>query len=296
MNRFLTILWFIQFAIAFGDNIYVLRPKPNVINIRTGHFVPENWTWGNVDGTNYLTKVTDQNRPISCGSCWAHAVVNMISDRLKILRINKATVDPDELDDIHLSPQFLLNCGDPDLLGCDGGHVSNAILLIWNMGFIPFEECLPYHGCSQNHNHIECKDSDWTCKPVNICRKCKNLGAISVCEAMEPFPNATIKDFGMVSGVDDMKLEIYMRGPITCDINAYMLDNYVHGAIDNSTLPEDTNHAVTIVGWNNGNWIARNTWGENWGENGYFRVKMGENQMLIESNCYWVVLDSWSEL
>lgn len=40
----------------------------------------------------------------------------------------------------------------------------------------------------------------------------------------------------------------------------------------------------------------RNSWGEYWGENGWFRLKRGENQLLLESNCAWAVPGSWTEL
>ena len=40
----------------------------------------------------------------------------------------------------------------------------------------------------------------------------------------------------------------------------------------------------------------RNSWGEYWGEGGWFRLKRGENQLLLESNCAWAVPGSWTEL
>lgn len=43
-------------------------------------------------------------------------------------------------------------------------------------------------------------------------------------------------------------------------------------------------------------WIVRNSWGEYWGENGWFRLKRGENQLLLESYCAWAVPGSWTEL
>eukprot|EP00701_Giardia_intestinalis_P001120 XP_001704944.1 Hypothetical protein GL50803_6369 [Giardia lamblia ATCC 50803] len=31
-------------------------------------------------------------------------------------------------------------------------------------------------------------------------------------------------------------------------------------------------------------WIARNSWGEEWGENGYFKIIRGSNECGIESH------------
>lgn len=40
----------------------------------------------------------------------------------------------------------------------------------------------------------------------------------------------------------------------------------------------------------------RNSWGEYWGEGGWFRIKRGENQLLLESHCVWGVPGTWTEI
>lgn len=58
------------------------------------------------------------------------------------------------------------------------------------------------------------------------------------------------------------------------------LENYKGGVYthDSGTLLGGT--LVTLMGWGVTStgvkyWIAQNSWGEGWGENGYFRIKEG---------------------
>ena len=52
---------------------------------------------------------------------------------------------------------------------------------------------------------------------------------------------------------------------------------------------EITNHAVLVVGYGIDKesdmkyWIVKNSWGTSWGEDGYFRIRRGTNELSIES-------------
>jgi len=46
-------------------------------------------------------------------------------------------------------------------------------------------------------------------------------------------------------------------------------------------------HAVKVIGYGEENgvkyWMVANSWNENWGENGFFRILRGNNECGIES-------------
>lgn len=58
-------------------------------------------------------------------------------------------------------------------------------------------------------------------------------------------------------------------------------------------------HDISIVGWGvdagKKYWTVRNSWGTHFGEDGFFRVVRGVNNIAIETDCAWTVpKDTWS--
>ena len=97
-----------------------------------------------------------------------------------------------------------------------------------------------------------------------------------------------------------MMQEIYQRGPIACGIAVpKALMNYTGGIFKDETGEVDIDHEVSVVGWGveNGEkyWIVRNSWGSYWGEDGFFRLVRGINNIAIETDCSWATpVDTWT--
>lgn len=124
-----------------------------------------------------------------------------------------------------------------------------------------------------------------------------------------------------------MKAEIWKRGPIVCQVacpdpfggntdpwhtRGYMDDytpffndegpNYKPFVLHDKNFTckgGDWNtcvdHDVVVTGWGEDQgkpyWLVRNSWGTWWGENGWFRIIMGINNLGIESRCDFGVPD-----
>jgi len=86
--------------------------------------------------------------------------------------------------------------------------------------------------------------------------------------------------------------EIYARGPVAAGIDATVLETYTGGIIT-TTTPANIDHIIEIVGFGTDEatgvdyWIGRNSWGQYWGETGWFRLIRGQNALGIESMVAW---------
>ena len=260
------------------------------------HSLPNEFDWRNISGESYVTKSLNQHLPQYCGSCWAHGSSSALADRIKIKRKEQQITGPE----INLSIQFILNCGSKIAGSCYGGTATGAYEFIHKFGYIPFDTCQPYIACSSDSKEGFCGSVDTTCSKENICRTCDTFTENGgTCAPLQYFPNATISEYGVVRGADNMKQEIYNRGPIACGINANAVLEYNGSFLDLPHKLKIIDHIISIVGWveNKGDqyWVIRNSWGEYWGDMGYMYLKLGENQLGIESECAWAVPGSWTE-
>jgi len=237
--------------------------------------LPAAWDWRS---TGMLTTDLNQHIPTYCGSCWAHASMSTIADRIKILTGGKQR-------DVIPSIQVLLNCGTAG--SCGGGDVNAAFRWV-HQNTIPDVTCQQYTA------------TDGNCSAITTCMNCEPQTG---CYAVENYPKISISEYGRVIGDDNIMQEIYNRGPVACYINANCIENitstsgvnmYDKDYNGNDCKPYLFNHAIQLNGWGTDEngvdyWIGRNSWGTYYGEYGFFRVVRGGAYNPI--GCYFAVPD-----
>ena len=203
--------------------------------------IPESFDWVNEKGV-----LLEPKNQYSCGSCWAFSVVGHLEAQYFLKYGEHKT----------FSEQQLVDCDTNDA-GCNGGEFLTAYKWIKDNGGLQLDEDYPYEAKSQTcHQDIS-----------------KNVVEITDYQLLESTDEEIIKQY------------LYEKGPLAIGVNANPLNWYARGVIDwgsENCNPEDINHAVVLVGYGHDDeegldfWRIRNSWGANWGENGYFRLSRGK--------------------
>ncbi|CAM9626680.1 unnamed protein product [Chrysoparadoxa australica] len=253
--------------------------------------VPLNFSWSNVDGTNFLTGNWNQHIPTYCGSCYAHGTLAALNDRIKIARGASAP-------DVMLSRQSFLNCSKWSGFGsgCGGGVPPDVFRFMHEVG-LPDDTC----------NNYVAKTTD-VCDTSAMCMNCMVVEQegelVKECWPIENYTKYYVSEYGTVRGEKAIQAEVFQNGPISCGfISDENFDFGYGGGIwresSSSTDPEEVNHIVEIVGWGEHNgvkfWQARNSWGSYWGEEGFFKIERGVNLSLIENECFFAAVDVTEE-
>nr|AAW27469.1 unknown [Schistosoma japonicum] len=95
--------------------------------------------------------------------------------------------------------------------------------------------------------------------------------------------------YNVISNAKAIQKEIMMNGPVEAAFDVYEdFLNYKSGIYRHVTGSIVGGHAIRIIGWGvekrTPYWLIANSWNEDWGEKGLFRIVRGRDECSIESN------------
>ncbi|XP_008545388.1 procathepsin L [Microplitis demolitor] len=190
----------------------------------------------------------------SCGSCYAYSIAESIEGQI-FKKIGTM---------ISLSAQQLIDCSTvTGNLGCAGGSLRNALKYLEKSGGLMEQRAYPYIA------------------QEGQCKFQKNLSVVN------------ITSWAILPARDERALQAAVAtiGPIAVSINAspQTFQLYHEGVYDDPLCSSDmVNHAMLIVGYTPNEWILKNWWGEQWGENGYMRLVKNKNRCGIANYAAYV--------
>jgi len=198
---------------------------------------------------NAVTPVKDQKE---CGSCWAFSTVANIEGRWAI-----KTGDL-----ISLSEQELVDCDAVDH-GCHGGNPWHAYDEVQRLGGLVKEDNYTYQGVRGE------------------CKLDKSQAVVQV----------TGKEH-VSKDEEQMAAYVAENGPVVACLNSAAMMSYKGGVSSPwwwSCERDYIDHGVLIVGYgvdktkNKPYWLIKNSWGADWGEDGYYRLYRGGNTCGIKT-------------
>ncbi|KAF8410528.1 hypothetical protein HHK36_003059 [Tetracentron sinense] len=207
-----------------------------------------------------VTAVKNQG---SCGSCWSFSTTGAL-EGANFLATGKL---------VSLSEQQLVDCDhecDPEDArscdsGCNGGLMNSAFEYTLKAGGLQREEDYPYTGTDRG-----------TCKfdKTKIAASVANFSVVSLDE-------------------DQIAANVVKNGPLAVAINAVFMQTYMGGVSCPYICSKRLDHGVLLVGYGEGYapirmkekpyWIIKNSWGESWGENGFYKICRGRNICGVDS-------------
>jgi cathepsin X len=256
-----------------------VKTSPHAWDLVTDDELPAVVDWRDMNGKNYVSWNKNQHIPRYCGSCWAQGTTSALADRFNIM-YNLMTPTP-----VALDAQVIVNCQAGG--SCDGGN-PGGVYHYARVNGIPHSSCEQYTA----YNLV-----DRMCEDIDICRDCtwpppaEGDDGLDGCWAVE-HKKYYVSEHYSVSGVKQMKAELYKNGPMGCGIHATtnFEENYKGGIYSEHVRFPLINHEISVVGYGvdeNGTeyWIGRNSWGTYWGEYGFFKMQMYKDNLGIETNC-----------
>jgi len=234
----------------------VRNPKANRDVLKpTVSTLPSTFDWRD---KKVVSPVKDQGQ---CGSCWAFSAVENVESVWMMAHNLTADQMP------ALAPQQLVDCDDFSL-GCSGGNPPFAYEYLEGSG-LEKESDYPYHAtggsCAFQKNEVYATIQTW--------------------KWATSFEDETTLQQNLVS-----------VAPLSICLDAENWQDYSSGVMGEWECCDlcIMDHCVQLVGYNaqagTPYWIVRNSWGSDWGVNGYIWIQMGHNTCGLTQEATTVVV------
>jgi cathepsin F len=233
-----------------------------------------------------VTPVKDQG---NVGTCWAFSAIGNIEGQWYLAK--------KEL--VSLSEEFLVDCdgsfdAEQNHADCSifGGWPYLAYGFIIDAGGVPTEADDPY--CAGSGQCYPCMQGPvkYCGPPPYYCDEDRN----ATCSSTPKY--AKINDWNAISQDESIvQTALSEIGPLSALLDATNLQFYESGVwsghLENHPLASCStdylDHAVLLVGYGvdattgTDYWTVKNSWGEKWGEDGYFRIVRGTGECGINT-------------
>ncbi len=291
---------------GLGHNYNSLKVKPSLNLSSSSLSLPSSYDLRNIDGNSYVSKVKNQG---DYGTCWSFGTIAAIESNL--IKSNLASPDID-LSEWHLAYFNYYqndNLGDPlsnrydnprgnyyrgtygdgnrvkDYLNNGGNELDASYTLANGKGLANESDF--------NYNEV-LQDSTKTIAPEY---------------AYSSSSGYNLDDSYFVSSSDTQKIKQYLMTYGAASISFYCgsesdVQKYYNDKTAAHYCYDDIpcSHTVTLVGWDdsysadnftnkpstNGAWIAKNSWGEDWGNNGYFYLSYEDKSFINSGTVYFI--------
>ncbi|EDW77631.1 uncharacterized protein Dwil_GK24603 [Drosophila willistoni] len=219
----------------------------------------------------------------SCGSCWAIATTSVMSDRL--------CIGSNGVMNFRLSGLDMLSCCAICGFACQGGYPGAAWAYWARKGLVSGGDYGSQQGC-QPYTIEPCDHSGNGSRPVCTVGggvRCQHLCEPSYKVDFQRDKNFASKVYSISNDVLEIQKEIMTNGPVQAILTVYEdFLSYKTGVYYHLEGEKVGPHAVRILGWGVWGtkkvpyWLVANSWGSDWGDNGFFHIFRGENHCDIE--------------
>lgn len=300
------------------------QSKDFVVGATPAHVLEKVKLPKNFDGRKvwkkFLTPIKDQGK---CGCCYSAASVSSLGDRFSILTLGKIKYElsiSDMVMCMTINSEGRFSVTDATYIksnetfrqhqeetrkkyGCLGNTLYNAATYLFVIGAPP-ENCIPDSLVRSHYNNIElpfCEEIEGEFFDTCLDKKTAQRYFRATKVYQLPYDKDNLEDTEK-----QIMMDIYKWGPLSAGfiMTEDFIENYDGlGIYTTKFYPEDNStlmgHAVKIVGWGEEDvgdrivkyWICANSWGTEWGDEGYFKVERFLPGIELEKNTISLIPD-----